>query len=72
MKCNASSLIFKCILSLLLLFIVFSLYYFFFFLVCFLIAPFSSLGILEHCVCPVTWGDEDVYVSVLIYSSDVK
>lgn len=66
MKCNASSLIFKCILSLL-FFIVF------FFCLFFLIAPISSSGILEHCVCPVTWGNKDMtYVSVLIYSSDVK
>lgn len=39
----------------------------------FVIAPFSSSGILEHCVCPVTWGNKDMtYVSVLIYTSDVK
>lgn len=53
-------LFFKCILSLL-------------FLIVFLNAPFSSSGILERCVCPVTWGNKDMtYVSVLIYSSDVK
>lgn len=45
----------------------------FFFNFFFFIAPFSSSGILEHCVCPVTRGNKEMTnVSVLIYSSDVK
>lgn len=46
---------------------------FFVFMLFFSIAPFSFSGILEHCVCPVTWGNKVMtYVSVLIYSFDVK
>lgn len=38
-----------------------------------LTTPFSSMGILEKIVCPLTWGNKDMnYVSVLIFRPDVK